>query len=163
MMMLPGRLRGSAFLAFGGEISNYNSAELFLEALTNKFGGSEDIDTIRMELYHAKQGEDENITDYSDRILDIQHRYLAAFDAANPDVPLDDPRKQKIISDVVESFLGGLTSPAEYKIAVKNPRTLEEASNYALQIEKKQQFAKNHKNPSFIPTITKSKKTKNPV
>ena len=160
---IPNRLKGRALMAFGGNASTYDSVENFLNAVKAEFGGIHDLDTLRMELYQVSQEDDEPISEYSIRVKDIEQRLLAAYEAQlQGEIPNPDPNKQRLLEDILEAFLHGLKNPPEYQVAVKNPRTLAEASRYAETLEKKQQFAMSHRNVVKTP-ITDQRKLRSPA
>lgn len=127
MTYIPNRLKGRALLAFGGNASTYASIDEFLKAVRNEFGGIQDIDTLKMELYQVEQEEDESVSEYSKKVKDIEQRLLAAYEGtlepnqANQD---NDPTKQRIIEAILEAILHGLKNPPKYQVAIKNPTSL---------------------------------------
>ena len=160
---IPSRLRGKAYQVFGGTTLLYNTIQEFLEAVKTEFGGIHDMDTIKMELYQVQQDEDELVSEYAERVKDIEQRLLAAYEAtvnANEENRNynNDPVYQRLNRDIVENFLHGLKSPPEHQVAVKNPVNLTEAARIAETLEKKQQFASGHRNVVKTTPAPKQKK-----
>ena len=162
LAIIPNKLKGMALASFGGRASSSRNVADFITKLTQQFGSTYDLETLKIELYGMAQEDGESIDSYANRATNIELRLLAAYDVSNPNAPDNDPGKQALRQEVVEYFLHGMKWPPEHQVAIKNPRTLFDAYSIASKLEKKNQFVSNHQTKPRTAPNPKAKKTKHP-
>ena len=139
--MIPRRLKGKAWAAFGNVAPNYKSMDEFLQDLNFQFGNVFDTDTIRLQMRQCVQMPGKSVSEFSLRMQKLEQRLLALYEASNGLPPSTiEYHKERVQAEALENFLYGLRNPPEYRVVAKNPKTLREATNIAVFLEGKEKL-----------------------
>ena len=142
---IPRRLKGRAYDAYGGIAPNYTSLDEFWQDLELSFSGTTDADTIKLVMRQIEQNPGEPVADYALRVQNLEQALHAIYDSSVGLSPSEKVNwKRRASEEALDAFLFGLKNPPEYRVAAKDPKTLREAANIAVNLEERKISLQRH-------------------
>ena len=160
---IPRHLKGRAYDAYGGIAPTYKSLDEFLQDLKLSFSGITDADTIKLDMRQMEQNPGEPVADYALRVQNLEQALHAIYESSVGLAPMEKINwKRRASEEALDAFLFGLKNPPEYRVAAKDPKTLREAANIAVNLEGRKISVQRHEFCSLkhIPFV---KKEMNPL
>jgi len=140
------RLKGAASEFIQVESPDISTFDNFKQALIKRFVRGEDRFASLQSFISCQQLFNESVLDYKQRLRKLANRTILHYEDEN----LQNQENARVEKDLLQKFITGLQPHFKAFVIMGNPTTLEEAANFAVNIEESNSVSTN---ASLLPIL----------